>query len=150
MTVCLTVTLNGAVLARQERSCLYGAGIVASLFVKLRSRSIPGPFPVHSNSFYSVLFKYKRPGPTKPTNSTSVNCHFNSSELDTARLVGLVRAIFRHNFIIIHYNSIQFKRPKHSNTIQSKILKGRHQKVLFAVLPGFYFERPKAILYLHV
>ena len=29
-------------------------------FVKLRSRSIPGPFLVHSNS---VLFKYKRPGP---------------------------------------------------------------------------------------
>ena len=30
--------------------------------VKLRSMSIPGPFPVHTKSFYIVLFKYKRPG----------------------------------------------------------------------------------------
>ena len=30
------------------------------VIVKLRSRSITGPFPVHTNSF---LFKYQRPGP---------------------------------------------------------------------------------------
>ena len=30
-------------------------------FVKLRSMSTPGPFPIHTKSFQSFLFKYKIP-----------------------------------------------------------------------------------------
>ena len=153
MTVCLTVTLNGAVLARQELSLRRRYSCLS--FCQAQGQVHHRPISGYSNSYYSVLFKYKRPGPTKPTNSTSVNCQFNSLELDTTRVDGLVllkSELFSgiDSLLLIHFNSIKFKRPKHSNTIQSKILKGRHEKVLFAVLPGFYFERPKTILYLYV
>ena len=51
--------------------------------VQNRSRPISGPFPVHSNLFYSVLYKFKRPGPGANTDPPTNKLFLGSQSLRT-------------------------------------------------------------------